>query len=335
MAQLIKLQDYISRYQIDITRYPTQYVRLKRTQWEKVKQQWLTGEEPIIWKHIEEEEEQPKRFSFIKKWLHKKRMEEEEDIESVDVSHEAMEDREEHFEAESTLSFEPNIVYQPDNLEDLKRMFLDQFFHFQLKWASSTLLEKSYIDPRFYRDGFLRTVLQRLPDNYLVFYYPIIKIKKAPVELDVIILTPTECLCITLVEQEEDAVYIGDGDRFWTKKIGKRNEKILNPIIQLNRMDAIVSQLFKNHQADFPIRKILLSRTGYFAQSMSLFNVQLVDKRGYTEWLQQLKYSPSPIKKKQIEAAQAILSNVDTTSYSRAIWQASNQEPEREDNIRQ
>ncbi|NLY79377.1 MAG: NERD domain-containing protein, partial [Lysinibacillus sp.] len=37
MAQLVKLQDYISRYEIDLTRYPTQYVRLKRTQWDKVK----------------------------------------------------------------------------------------------------------------------------------------------------------------------------------------------------------------------------------------------------------------------------------------------------------
>jgi len=331
MAQLIKLQDYISRYQIDLTRYPTQFVRLKRTQWEKVKHQWMTGEEPIVWKHIEEEEEEPKRFNFFKKWLHKKHAaEEEEDIESVDVSHEAM-DGEGQFESESTLSFEPNIVYHPETLDELKRMFLDQFFHFQLKWASSTLLEKSYIDSRFYRDTFLRTVLQQLPDNYLVFYYPIIKIKKAPIELDVIILTPTECLCITLLEQEEDAVYVDDDDRFWTKKIGKRNDKILSPVIQLNRMEAIVEQLFKNHQVEFPIRKILLSRNGYFPQSMSLFNIQLIDRRRYSDWLKHLKYAPSPIKKNQIEAAEAIISNVDTVAFSRSLWEAQMQQQLNED----
>ena len=45
MAQLVKLQDYISRYQIDLARYPTQFVRLKKTNgsalsdsgnWEKI-----------------------------------------------------------------------------------------------------------------------------------------------------------------------------------------------------------------------------------------------------------------------------------------------------------
>lgn len=321
MAQLVKLQDYISRYQIDLTRYPTQYVRLKRTQWEKVKHNWVNGVVTENWEHIEEEEE-PKRTSILKKFFSRKHQNEEneEDIESVDVSHELM--SEEIPEEETTLNFEPNIVYQPESIEELKRMFLDQFFHFQLKWASSTLLEKSYIEPRFYRDGFLRTILQRLPDNYLVFYYPILKIKKAPVELDVIILTPTECLCITVIEQEEAAVYVGDGERFWTKKSGKRVEKILNPIIQLERMEKIVSMLFVNNDVQFPIRKILLSRNGYFDYPGVPYNIQLVDKREYSDWLQQLRFSPSPMKKSQIQAAHVILNNVETTSYHRDIWKA-------------
>ena len=56
-------------------------------------------------------------------------------------------------------------------LEELKKMFIDQFFHFQLKWASSTLREKSYVDPKFLRDTLLRSILQTLPDNYLILYY--------------------------------------------------------------------------------------------------------------------------------------------------------------------
>ena len=73
MAQLVKLQDYISRYQIDLARYPTQFIRLKKNQWERVKYQWQTGEEIRQWEHIEEEEEQElvekPRFSFLKKLL--------------------------------------------------------------------------------------------------------------------------------------------------------------------------------------------------------------------------------------------------------------------------
>ena len=70
MAQLVKLQDYISRYETALTRYPTQFVRLKQNQWERVKTQWLLGEQLPNWEHVEteEENEEPKkRFTFLKK----------------------------------------------------------------------------------------------------------------------------------------------------------------------------------------------------------------------------------------------------------------------------
>lgn len=120
-------------------------------------------------------------------------------------------------EEETTLTFEPKIVYAPQSIHELKRMFIDQFFHFQIKWASSTLREKSYVDPRFMRDSLLRMLLQTLPDNYLLFYYPILQIRKAPIELDVVLMSPTECICITVLEAENQAVYVG-GDRFGSKK---------------------------------------------------------------------------------------------------------------------
>jgi hypothetical protein len=44
MAQLIKLLDYVSRYETDLYRYPSQFVRLKKQQWEKMKQHWKNGE---------------------------------------------------------------------------------------------------------------------------------------------------------------------------------------------------------------------------------------------------------------------------------------------------
>ena len=154
MAQLVKLQDYISRYQIDLARYPTQFVRLKKNQWDRVKYQWQTGEEIGQWEHIEVEVEQElvekTRFSFLRKLLpvRQKEMEVDDDIETMNVSTELDEDT--ILEEESTLHFEPNIVYNPQTLEELKRMFMDQFFHFQLKWASSTTREKSYVDPKYY-----------------------------------------------------------------------------------------------------------------------------------------------------------------------------------------
>lgn len=324
MAQLVKLQDYISRYQIDLARYPTQFVRLKKSQWDRVKQQWETGEEIQKWEHIEEidDVEGKERFLFLKKLFtgRKKHVEEDLDIESIDVNHELIDDEDVIPEEVTTLYFEPKIVYSPQSLEELKRMFMDQFFHFQIKWASSTLREKSYVDPRFLRDTLLRSFLQKLPDNYLIFYYPILKLKKAPIELDIVIITPTDCICITVLEQESQAVYVGNGDRFWTKKVGKVDKKLLNPFINLNRMEAILSQLFKQDGVSMPIRKVILTRNGYIDYPGSSYGVQFVDKRKFPEWMQQLKRSTSPMKHMQIRAAQTILNTVETTSFNRNLW---------------
>lgn len=314
---------------MNLTRYPTQFVRLKKSQWERVKYQWMSGEEIPEWEHIDNQDEMQepkKRISLFKKFKFKKQDLEEEDFEKVDVSNELVNQEDDIQEEETTLFFEPKIVYYPSTLEELKRMFFDQFFHFQIKWASSTLREKSYVDPRFMRDTMLRSLLQRFPDSYLVFYYPIVKVKKAPVELDIILLTPTECICITVVEEENSAVFVGNSDRFWTKKVGKIDKKVLNPIIQLNRMESIISQLFINNEVEMPIRKVLLSRNGYFDYPGSIYNVQFVDKREFPKWMQQMKRSTSPMKRMQMHAAQTILQSVQTTSFNRDIWNVEQQE---------
>jgi len=322
LAQLVKLQDYISRYQIDLSRYPTQFVRLKKIQWDRIKQQWTSGETIPQWEQIEEQEEgkeSKKTFSLFNKFKFKKNVIQ--GNEAVEEAFDELMNRDDEIpEEETTLFFESKLVYHPKTIEELKRVFVDQFFNFQIKWASSTTREKSYVDPKFLRDNLLRNMLQWLPDSFLVFYYPIIKVKKAPVELDIVLLTPTECLCITVVEHENQAVYVGDGDRFWTKKVGKSSGKILNPLIQLNRMETIVSKIFAESDVEIPIRKVLLSRNGFFDYPGAIYNVQFVDKREFAKWMQHLRHYSSPMKHVQMRAAKAILQTVQTTSFNRDIW---------------
>ena len=214
MAQLVKLQDYISRYQIDLTRYSTQFVRLKKGQWEKTKFEWQSGEMMTKWEHLDmeqqEEQETKTKLSLLKKFFpvrfSKQEEQQEENIEQLDVSNEFADD--EVREEETALLFEPNIVYTPRSLEELKRIFLDQFFQFQMKWASSTLREKSYVDRKFMRDHLLRTLLQSLPDSYMLFYYPILRLKKAPIELEIVLMTPTECYIIKVLEEDMEVEYL-------------------------------------------------------------------------------------------------------------------------------
>jgi len=324
MAQLIKLQDYISRYQVDLTRYPTQFIRLKKGQWERVKKEWEQGGDVPTWEHIEEENQPTSRLAMLKRFFPKRLQKvelETEDIETIDTTNELTGER--YIPDEETeLHFKANILYKPQTLPELKKMYLDQFFHFQMKWASSTLREKSYVDPKFLRDRLLRAMLQTLPDNYLIFYYPIIKVKKAPVELDILIMTPTECLCITVIENEDQAAYIGTGDRFWIKKVGTEEKKVLNPMIQLDRMETILKQIFNISNVSMPIRKVLLTRNGYIDYPGSVYNVQFVDKRKFPEWMESIRKSYSPMKHMQIRSAQAILNYAQTTSFNRDIWQS-------------
>lgn len=305
MAQLVKLLDYISRYENDLTRYPTQFIRLKRSQWERMKIQWENGSEHSMWQQIMEDEkpEEKKRFSsFFRLFSPRK---EEPDLEEVPE------------EDEDDFGLHRNIIYTPSTEVQLRKIYMDQLFQFQLKWASSTLIDKSRVDPKYTRDSLLRSFTQQLPDSFLLLYYPIIKLQKAPVELAVIIMTPVECMCITVLEKEDLAVYIGGSDRFWQKKSGDKETKLLNPLIALNRDEKIISKIFQEKAIDFPIRKYLVSRNGYIDFPNVAFDVEIIDKRSYDNWFSSLSRYSTPMKLNQFKAAQAILDVGQTTAISR------------------
>ncbi|QFF99744.1 NERD domain-containing protein [Psychrobacillus glaciei] len=323
MAQLVKLQDYISRYQVDLKRYPTQFVRLKKQQWERTKVEWEKGAFDSSWLEKEDEVEVSEKKSLFSKFLNRKK---EEKLEEITWEPTELQEEDVVLEEATTLHFQPNIVYNPQTKEELKRMYLNQLFHFQLKWASSTLREKSYVDPKFMRDKLLRSLTLQLPDNYFLFYYPILKLKKAPVELDILLILPTEIICLVVLEAKDLDAYIGSSDRFWVRKSGTEEKKILSPMVGLNRMESILLQIFKKEEIDLPIKKVILSRNGYIDYPGTSFNTQFVDSRKFPEWFLTLKSSPSPMKHMQFKAAQSILDLVQTTSYSRAGWEVDGEE---------
>lgn len=310
MAQLVKLVDYISRYENDLTRYPTQFIRLKRYQWKRIKNQWEHGfdfyEEQAA-AEVEEIRENKKWYSVLfKKWRKRR------DEEFAEPQPEKAED-----EDNQDLQFEASISGRHMSVEQLKRAYTDQLFQFQLKWASSTLHDRSRVDPRFFSDPLLKQLTQRLPDSFLLFYYPIIKINKAPVELDIILLAPNACYCITVLEDERMAAYIGSSERFWLKKFGDQEAKILNPTIALNRMEKIVSSLFRSAEVEMPVKKLIISRNGYIDYPGTPFEVTTIDRKTYDKWIARLSSNPSPMKHTQFKAAQAILDHAQTTAMSR------------------
>ena len=78
-----------------------------------------------------------------------------------------------------------------------------------MKWATSTLMEKSFIDKKYYYDERLKYFLQRFPDTYLVLYQPFFKLKKATIEVETILISPTEVWCISFVEEDDLLFLLG------------------------------------------------------------------------------------------------------------------------------
>lgn len=310
MAQLIKLQDYVSRYETDLYRYPSQFVRLKKQQWEKMKQHWENGDLPPASPINKEEGQEEERNSMKEKLfsLFKKNEVEEEDLpNSIQPNDEE-------------IAFEMDSHHDISTEEELKVSFLDLVFDFQLRWASSTIMEKSYVDNSYHYDERLRYLLQRFPDNILVMYNPVLKIKHAPVELETILITPTGIWCLTFLEFEEGTAYIGSGERFWLKKWGNVETKVLNPLIGLRRMEGILHQIIQYAGVDLPIHKGVISRNGYIDYPQAPVGIQFLDKRLHNQWFQQQRSSSSPIKSVQLKAAQTILEYCQTTSFKRLHW---------------
>lgn len=331
MGQLIKLQDYVSRYEQNIYLYPSRYVRLKIQQWEKLKQAWENVEDTFFIEQFQiqqetfdwlEEDKQPfmdKLKGFLK--LGKK---ENEDNDFVQNEEEKQKD--EDNPDEGTLGFEPIFSYRPENQEELKQQFLDQIFRFQMKWASSTLTEKSFVDKAYYYDEKLKYFLQRFPDTFLVLYAPLFLLKKAPVEVDPIILTPTGAWCISFLEEEDLSVFLGSKERFWIKRTKGEEKKVLNPILSLNRTAKIAQQIFNMHEIDLPIHKAVLCRNGYIDYPALPFDINLIEKRNHDEWFASMRNLRSPLKHMQLKAAQALLQYCQTTSIRRLEWEISNED---------
>ncbi|GLB58562.1 NERD domain-containing protein [Cytobacillus sp. NCCP-133] len=318
MGQLIKLQDYVSRYEQDIFIYPSRFVRLKKQQWGKWHHAWESKESSIFepedqfsgssgWTDEEKEPLMDKLKSFLKR----EKNEEE-------LSPQVFQQKE---EAEDALDFKASFSVRPETLDTLKHQFLDQLFRFQMKWATSTLTEKSFPDKRYYYDEKLKYFLQRFPDTYLTLYNPIFLLKQAPVETESILISPTEAWCISFLEAEDLAVFSGSKERFWTKKGTAGDKKILNPLLALNRTEKIVSKVFELHDIDLPIQKAILCRNGYIDFPTAPFDVQFIEKRNYQDWFQSMRNQRSPLKHMQLKGAQALFHYCQTTSVRRLEWE--------------
>lgn len=70
MAQLVKLSDYISRYETDIYRYPSRFVRLKKERWKRFSSEWGSSEVYLPEMDISFEQETEERKTLGQRLKH-------------------------------------------------------------------------------------------------------------------------------------------------------------------------------------------------------------------------------------------------------------------------
>lgn len=313
MAQLIKLQDYISRYEQDVYRYPSRFVRLKKQQWEKLLNQFnnegLFDEDLLT---TEDNEQDSKgilsRITSLFKRDHQ-------GTEGYEYDLNENEESDEVFEL-----YQEKPVTKIKNTGELKQYFLDNLFNLQLKWASSTIKSVSFPDPKYTFDKNLKYFLQRFPDNVLVLYKPIFLIKKAPFESETLLVTPTAIWCVSFLEDEDNAVFVGTKEHFWTKKGTSKEKKILNPIMGVDRTEKVIKDMLAKQEVSFPIKKAIVCRNGYIDYPSAPNGVELLEKRNYLDWFEKMRSERAPIKSEQLKVTKIILDSVQSIYSNRVEW---------------
>jgi len=313
VAQLIKLQDYITRYEADIYRYPNQYIRLKKQQWKTYEEMLRRPADSLNPSHHTLEEaatsKEGRLISLMKSF--KKKEQEEELFTGKVVTADAVHDEE----------WELPPVTGSKTPEERKQQFLDSILPVQLKWASSTIREMSYLQKNYKRETLLKYFLQRFPDTFFVMYKPIFLVKQAPVELEIILITPNEILALFYMDEQEESVVLGNNDRFWSIREKEKERKLVNPTISLNRMGSIIKHILPQYDVSLPVTKLLLHPKGYIDISDGPTDVQVVDKRTYEKWFEKMRANNLPLKHSQLKAAGALLSHCQSTYIDRPEWQ--------------
>ncbi|SDZ29326.1 hypothetical protein SAMN05421736_10963 [Evansella caseinilytica] len=318
MAQLVKLSDYISRYETDIYRYPSRFVRLKKERWERLLHDWEHRKTMPLYQESDDgnldSDDSSKEAGFLGRLKNFFQREEKNEWD---------------FDMPSQQEAAPPWAAFKSK-EELVNHFREEIYRFQLSWASSTISEVSDIKRKYYYDTLLTYLLLKLPDSFFVFYEPVFVAKKAPVDLDIFILTPSELWLITPLFGKKDTIFHADSDRFWIKAQGENKDKIIHPGISLKRMRTVIKTMLEEKELSVPITTAILAKDSYIDTPQTQKRWNYIDRRNIDEWQKALLKNRSPIKHHQLKIADALLSSCLTTSEFRAEYLEDVDEPTEE-----
>lgn len=309
LAQLIKLEDYVSRYEWDLYRYSSQYIKLKKERWKELHTEWELAKQNGLFDDVpdfhDEIEKQPK----VHKWNIFKRKQRQK-ITSETLIEEQEADKADLYRKLRLMSE-----------TDLKQYFLDELYPFQLKWATSTLSRVSNVHGKYQKHPHLKYFLQRFPDTYFLMYRPIFDIQNAAVEADIVLINPIGIEIISFIDLPKGHTIMAGDERTWHIEANDRRERMLNPSISLRRTEKFIQGMLHKDSIEFPIRKTILSRTNQIISATAPYKTNIVDYTSYPNWFAERQRLRSPIKNIQLKAADAILKHCQTDAVTRPDWE--------------
>ncbi|PYZ97145.1 hypothetical protein CR205_00650 [Alteribacter lacisalsi] len=315
MAQLVKLSNYISRYEMDLHHYSRRYPRLKKERWQRMREYWETeqkrpllsdyeeivtssyGVEGTSWKRFF------RRFPLLHKWSGQS---EAEDVEQAG-----------------------RLNRPVSTIEALGRTFKEELYRFQLSWASSTISETSQISKEFLKDTLLARLVKDLPDTYLILYCPVVRIRNAEVEIGIIVVTPVEIWLLQALEGDEHTIYTPLDERYWSRRGRGREDKMVHPGIALRRMVSVIREILQEQDHPAVLKTAVLARNSFIDVTGKGQRMLTIDKRSYGTWFEQMKKNHSPIKPAQLQTVRLLLKYCETYAAARSVLseeRAENQE---------
>lgn len=292
MAQLIKLKDYISRYEWDAYRYPSQFIRYKQENWQRLYNLWLEDDSVD---EVYQDEGESTPFAKFKSLFKKHQPVEEQTLQPVDLL--------------------------PNTEQGLKHYFLDKLYPIQLKWATSTVTDVSFMDKRYNDDPTLQYFLKRFPDIYLIMYYPIFNLKNAPIDGEIIVISPINIEIIYLLEEDSSSTFMASDERTWTIETNHLHTKTLSPLFALRRTEQIIRSLLNASHINFPVTKTVMSRTNDIVFASEPYQTNIIGKHQYEQWFEQKRRLSSPLKNTQLKVIDTLLKHCLSNSVKRPEWE--------------
>lgn len=290
MAQLVKLHNYISRYERNIYHYPGRFIHLKKEKWKKTNMEW---NQPTP---LQSSETHPPQSKWKNLWGKVK--------------------KEKKGSEEVTEELLPVLLTNKEK----RQVFLDALFPFQLKWASSTISQMSFLDEDFKKDESLKYFLQRFPDTYLVFYHPVFTLKNSTMETDILLVGPYEIDIIKIMDNYQDGTFTVTNERTWEYDVNGVKRRVINPLLSLNRTERVIKSILKLYGNNFSIRKSVISRRNAILSSYSLYNTDYIDAQNHDAWLEKKREGAHLLKHRQLQVCEQLLTHCDSVAFQRPEW---------------